>query len=98
MTATTTKTAAPEVKLSAGDIAIRDAQKTCTNAVLLKAIWSTRGNIRVQVKGADAFGGIAVIKSDITNVLKNLPPADQAGFVLLPRADGADLVSVAQEA
>jgi len=97
MTATNT-TKAPEVKLNAGDIAIRDAQKPCSNKTLLKAIWSTRGAVRVQVKGAEDFGGIAVIKSDITNVLKNLPADDRAGFVLIPRADGADLVSVPTEA
>lgn len=88
--------AAGITKLSAGDVAIAAAAKPgATNGQLLKAIWSTRGAIRVQVAGAEDFGGMGIIKSDLTNVLKNLPLTDAAKFILTPRADGgADLVSV----
>jgi hypothetical protein len=88
---------APVAKLSAGDVAIAAAQVAGhTNKTLLKAVWSTRGNIKVQTPGFEF--GIAVIKSDLTNMLKVLPEGDKSAFVLKPLADGgAELLPVEAE-
>jgi hypothetical protein len=86
-----------EVKLNAGEKAIAAAQgATCNNAQLLKALWSTRGAIYVEVAGS---GGMKVqmIKSDLTNELKAAKADEVAKFRLVPRAGkdgGADLIPV----
>lgn len=84
---------APAVKLSAGEIAVKAVQvKGATNAVLLKAVWSTRGNIRVAVKGIP--NGVAVVKADLVKLIQAAAPAEISKFILTPTADGADLKAV----
>jgi hypothetical protein len=85
------------VKQTAGDIAIAAAQVAGhTNKTLLKAIWSTRGNVKVQTPGFEF--GIACIKSDLTSMLKVLPEGEKSAFVLKPLADGgAELIPVAAD-
>ena len=97
MTATTTKTAAPEVKKSAGDLAIEAAAKPgATNAQLLKAVWSTRGNVRAETKGFEF--GVAIIKSDLTGMLKVLPADEPAAFILTPLKDGGAMLTAKADA
>lgn len=75
-------------KVSAGDAAIAACKKAgASNGTVLKAVWSTRGNIFADVAGFD--GGIAIIKSDLTAMLKALPADEASVFVLTPRADGS---------
>jgi hypothetical protein len=85
------------VKQTAGDIAIAKAQVAGhSNATLLKAVWSTRGNIRVQTPGFEF--GIACIKSDLTGMLKVLPGDEPSVFILKPMADGGAELIVAPAA
>ena len=84
-----------EVVLSAGDIAIAAAALPGANvATLLKAIWSTRGWLRVNYGPLTAFGGLSVIKSDVTGALKALPGDGPAPYILQPAKGGAYLVPV----
>lgn len=96
MTAATVTQASTETvdTRSAGDIAIELASKAgANNATLLKAVWSTRGTVRAEMKGFEF--GVAINKSDLTGMLKNLPPAEEAAFLLVPQADGAMLIAKA---
>ena len=84
-----------EVTLSAGDAAIISAAAPGANvATLLKAIWSTRGFLRVNYGPLTAFGGLSLIKSDVTGALKNLPGDAPAPYILQPAKGGAYLVPV----
>ncbi len=82
-------------KVSAGDAAIALAQKAgCSNGKMLKAVWSTRGNIYAPVEGFEF--GVAIIKSDLTKTLQALPADEVSPFILTPRPGkdgGADLSS-----
>lgn len=92
MNATVKSEVVATVSVSAGDAAVKAAAvKGVNNATLLKAVWSTRGPIRVAVPGFDF--GVAIIKSDLTALLKALPAADAATFTLVPAGDGADLIA-----
>lgn len=83
-------------KVNAGDAAIAACQKVgCTNAQLLKAIWSTRGNVQAQIQGFDF--GLSIIKSDLVEILKASPAGDPAPFTLIPKGGkegGATLIAV----
>jgi hypothetical protein len=97
MTTATVSTPVAAVKQTAGDIAIAKAQVAGhSNATLLKAVWSTRGNIRVQTPGFEF--GIACIKSDLTGMLKVLPGDERSVFILKPMADGGAELIVAPAA
>jgi hypothetical protein len=99
--APTTPAAPAAPKLNAGDAAIlacKTAGATCQQ--LLKAVWSTRGNIYATIEGFD-FGGVAIIKSDLVGMLKAMPAADAAPFTLTPRSGkegGADLAVIKKAA
>jgi hypothetical protein len=91
-----TATVTPEKTLTAGEIAIAAAALPGANvATLLKAVWSTRGYLRVNVGGATAYGGLGIIKADLTaGILKALPPAYPAPYLLEPAVGGAYLTPV----
>lgn len=93
---TTANVTAAPAKESAGDIAIREAAKPgATVKTLLKAVWSTRGFLRVNYGGASAYGGLGIIKADLTGgILKALPEAYPAPYILEPATGGAYLVPV----
>lgn len=85
---------AETVVQTAGEIAIAlAAVEGATVAVLLKAVWSTRGFLRVPYGSAEAFGGLGIVKSDLTRMLQALPPADPAPYRLIPVEGGAMLVA-----
>lgn len=96
MSATATATAAPTVNPTAGETAIINAAKPGANVkTLLKAVWSTRGFLRVNVGGATAYGGLGIIKADLTaGILKALPEDYAAPYLLEPTAGGAYLTPV----
>lgn len=83
-------------KLSAGEIAIARAALPGANcATLLKAVWSTRGFLRVNFGGAAAYGGLGLIKADLTGgILKALPGDYAAPYLLTPVPGGAILTPV----
>ncbi len=64
--------------------------KTCND--LLKAIWSSRGAVYAPIKGFDF--SLAIVKSDLTTILKNgdLNAAAPFNLVQRPNNGGADLV------
>jgi hypothetical protein len=79
-------------KISAGDAAIAASKKAgASNKTLLKALWSTRGPIRVTVPGFEF--PVAIVKADMTKMLQALPADDVAGFLLTPDGDGALLAA-----
>lgn len=93
---TATAPAAATVTLTAGEIAIISAAAPGANVkTLLKAVWSTRGFLRVNVGGATAYGGLGIIKSDLTaGILKALPEDYPAPYLLTPAPGGAYLTPV----
>jgi hypothetical protein len=96
MTATVETPVVAAPALTAGDVAIAAAALPgATVATLLKAVWSTRGFLRVPFGPCEAFGGLGVIKADLTGMLKALPPADPAPYILTPVAGGALLTLAA---
>jgi hypothetical protein len=91
-----TPVATVAAKLSAGDIAIARAALPGANvATLLKAVWSTRGFLRVNFGGAAAYGGLGLIKADLTGgILKALPGDYPAPYLLTPCPGGSILTPV----
>jgi hypothetical protein len=94
--ATATVTAPAAKALSAGEIAIAAAALPGANVkTLLKAVWSTRGFLRVNFGDAASYGGLGIIKADLTaGILKALPESDPAPYLLVPAPGGAYLVPV----
>lgn len=67
-----------------------------TVADLTKAIWGSRGALYAPIAGY-AVKPLAIVKSDLTNILKDQKQEDPAPFNLVARPDGkgADLVAFA---
>lgn len=96
MTEATVVTAPATDLRSAGEIACEKAAVPGANvATLLKAVWSTRGFLRVNYGPSEAFGGLGIVKADLVGILKALPPADAAPYLLVPVPGGAELRLVA---
>lgn len=93
---TTVSPVATLAVVSTAEFAIAEAAKPgANNGMLLKAIWSTRGNIYAPLAGFEF--DVAIVKSGLVADLKALSATDTAPFLLAPRADGgATLVPVAK--
>jgi hypothetical protein len=84
-------TKAENVKVSAGDVAIALALAgKASNDKFLKALWSIRGDLKVQMNGSDLK--VSIVKADMVNLHKGLPADEPAEFALKAEKDGGYLV------